>query len=150
MAKKPHVKLNSARQNEKTVKMSFNYGFGEEDEKKIENPNYIPMVDTFRRSIDQLNIDQETRRLERNELLQIPSHIEYIQIWFQDQFDIKNFYNSWLTDFGLLGIKFSLFSFIQIKTNSAHLLLLGLIILSGLQCESLTISCNFCITSSLV
>lgn len=111
MAKKPHIKFNSAKQKEQAVTMSFNYGFGKKDEEEALNePDYRPVVDTFRRSLSRLYTDLTLRRHERNEALQIPAHIDYIQIRFQDQFNITKFYQSWYNDFGLLGVNFSHFN----------------------------------------
>ena len=111
MANKPHIKLNSAVQKEQAVAMSFNYGFGKDDNEEVEEePDYLPMVNTFRGSLYRLNTDLAIRREERNEALQIPTHIDYIQIRFQDQFNITKFYQSWYNDFGLLGVNFSHFN----------------------------------------
>jgi len=89
--------------------MKFNYGGGDDGDKQ-EEPDYLPMVDTFRASLAQLNKDLTIRRQERNEALEIPAHIDYIQIRFQDQFNITKFYQSWYNDFGLLGVNFSHFN----------------------------------------
>jgi len=110
MAKKPHIKLNSTTQIEKSVKMSFNYGSSSHEDNKQEKLDYLPMVDTFRGSLAQLNAELTTRRLERNEALRVPAHIDYIQIRFQDQFNITEFYQIWYNDFGLLGVNFSQFN----------------------------------------
>lgn len=110
MAKKPHIKLNSATQKEQAVKMDFNYGFGDQEERENGEPDYLPMVDSFRGSLARLNVDLTTRRQERNEALKIPVHIDYIQVRFQDQFNITKFYQSWYNDFGLLGVNFSHFN----------------------------------------
>lgn len=106
MAKKPHIRLNSKNQSEQVVKMDFNYGFGDQEEKEKEEPDYVPMAEAFRRSLARLNTDLTTRRQERSETLQIPAHIDYIQIRFQDQFNITKFFQSWYNDFGLLGVNF--------------------------------------------
>lgn len=111
MAKKPHIKLNSENQKEKTVVMSFNYGFGNSDEEETQEViDYLPMVDSFRRSFDRLNTDLIIRRQERNQALEVTSHIDYIQIRFQDQFNITKYNQSWNNDFGLLGVNFSHFN----------------------------------------
>lgn len=111
MAKKPHIKLNSATQKEQATAMSFNYGFGKDDEEAVkEEPDYLPMVDTFRGSLARLNNDLTARRQERDNALQLPAHIDYIRIRFQDQFNITKFYQSWYNDFGLLGVNFSHFN----------------------------------------
>lgn len=112
MANKPHIKLNSTKQKEASVTMSFNYGFrgNNEDDDLPEEPNYDPMVDSFRNSIIRFNADVESRRRERNEALEIPAHIDYLQVLFQDQFNITKFNQSWFNDFGLLGVNFSHFN----------------------------------------
>lgn len=109
MTKKPHIKLNSKIQNEPTLTMKFNYGGGDDGDIE-EEPDYLPMVDSFKRSLARLNVDLIARRQERNETLKIPAHIDYIQIRFQDQFNITKFYQSWYNDFGLLGVNFSHFN----------------------------------------
>lgn len=106
MENKPHLKLNSARQKEKSVSMSFNYGFSGDNDETQEEPNYLPMIENFRGSLDRLNIDLTIRRQERNDALQIPAHIDYIRILFQDQFNMTKYYQSWYNDFGLLGVNF--------------------------------------------
>jgi hypothetical protein len=110
MTKKPHIKLNSATQKEPAIKMDFNYGFGDQEKQEKEEPNYLPMVESFRGSFARLKSDLLTRRQERNEALRIPAHIDHIQIRFQDQFNISKFYQSWYNDYGLLGVNFSHFN----------------------------------------
>ncbi|MEX2595989.1 MAG: S8 family peptidase [Salibacteraceae bacterium] len=110
MAKKPHIKLNSSTQKEQSIKMDFNYGFGGQEDRAEEEPDYLPMVDTFRGSLARLNTDLTNRRQERNEALQIPAHIDYIQIRFQDQFNIKDYYQFYYNEFGLEGVNFSHFN----------------------------------------
>ena len=110
MAKKPHIKLNSGKQKEQAITISFNYGFGGVNDEVQEEPDYQPMTETFRTSLVGLYSDLDNRQQERNEALQIISHIDYIKISFQDQFNISKFYQSWYNDFGLLGVNFSHFN----------------------------------------
>lgn len=111
MAKRPHIKLNTAEQREATEAMKFNYGFGDnEDDEAQDDPDYAPMVDTFRTSLTRFNTDIQRRRAQRNPALQIPAHIDYIYIRFQDQFRIEKYYQVWYNEFGLLGVNFSLFN----------------------------------------
>lgn len=107
---KPHIKLNSRKQSEKTISMKFVYGFDSEQDISTKEPNYSKMTKEFKRSLIQFNKDHDTRINNRNQALSVPFHIDYIQILFQDQFDINKFYQSWFKEFGLLGVNFSLFN----------------------------------------
>ena len=110
MANKPHLKLNTKQQSDKTEVLKFNYGFGKEDDIPQEKPNYFPMATYFRHLLSNLNIDLENRIKERSETIEVPEHIEYIRILFQSQFDISTYYQQWYKEFGLLGINFSKFN----------------------------------------
>lgn len=110
---KPHIKLNSQKQREETVSVKFNYGFGKKEDEEEDTPvepDYRNTLATFRKSLNRFYNDFNTKRKERNDRLQIPSHIDYINILFQDQFNIEKFYQSWYSDFGLLGVNFSQFN----------------------------------------
>lgn len=109
MANRPHVKLNTNEQKETPVKLKFNYGFGEEERKSDEPKNYFPMAQAFRGYINRFNNDYQNRISQRNPSLQVPAHIEYIQILFHSQFVISEFYSQWFNEFGLLGVHFSKF-----------------------------------------
>ena len=110
MPAKPHIKLNLSVQKEPTIGMSFNHGFGSNGEDTQEEPNYQPMVETFRSSLAQLRTDIEMRAEERDEELRIPAHIDYLQILFQGQFNVTDYYQRWYNDFGLQGVHFSQFN----------------------------------------
>lgn len=111
MANKPHVRLNTQIQRDAPVVLRFNYGFGSTDEDESETePNYEGMVRSFRGCMNQFQRDFQTRIEERNMELNIPAHIDYIQILFQGQFVTSQFYNNWYNEFGLQGIHFSKFN----------------------------------------
>lgn len=107
---KPHVKLNTNKQKEPTAKLVFNYGFGDDPREGLKEPDRRPMARNFRGYLRQFIRSYDERVAHRNSLLNIPEHIEYIQILFQSQFVISEFYNQWLNEFGLLGIHFSKFN----------------------------------------
>jgi len=108
---KPHIKLNSEKQSEIPTAMKFVYGFPDkEEDNPLEEPDYSKMVNAFQNSLTGFYTDHGTRIKNRNNELNIHSHIDYIQILFQDQFDIGRFYQSWYREFGLLGVNFSLFN----------------------------------------
>ncbi|HWK07618.1 MAG TPA: S8 family serine peptidase [Puia sp.] len=108
---KPHIKLNTDRQQEPSATLKYNYGFGkEDDEEEEEEKNYVPMAQAFRGYLDRFGVDEQNRVSERNESLAVPLHIEYIQILFQSQFVVSTFYQQWMNEFGLLGVRFSQFN----------------------------------------
>ena len=112
---RPHIKLNTKEQKEQSIPIRFNYGFPVEDKKEVlKAPNYASMVKSFRYSLKRYKTDIQIRINQRNEALKISTHIDYIQILFQDQFTVqtkqKNYYQDWYNDFGLLGVNFSKFN----------------------------------------
>ena len=111
MPLKPHVKLNTSEQRDKTVTLKFNYGFGDDKELDDElDKNYRPMAQDFLNYLTSFKNNYQTRIAQRNPAIQSPVHIEYIQILFQSQFTISDFYNKWYNEFGLLGIHFAKFN----------------------------------------
>ena len=106
---KPHLRLNTNEQKDPSVKLKFNYGFGDEDEEVDQGPkDYRPMARSFQGYLANLRSDYRTRLNERT----LPSleHILYIRITFHSQFIIDRFYQEWLDEFGLLGVHFSKFN----------------------------------------
>ncbi len=110
MPLRPHLKLNTRKQFEQPVILKFNYGFGKEVDNANEEPNYLPMASSFKQYLQNFQNDLLKRSQERNNAIEVPDHIEYIRILFQSQFDLSNYYQSWLKEFGLLGINFSKFN----------------------------------------
>lgn len=106
---KPHVKLNTKEQKDETVKLKFNYGFGDDDDDDDEEPkNYYPMALALRGYLNRFNADLGKRIDQRT--IEVPDHIDYIQVLFHSQFVISEFYTQWFNDFGLLGVNFSKFN----------------------------------------
>lgn len=110
MANRFHVKLNTQRQNEATIALRYNYGFGSDEVEENIDPDYTGMIDTFRQNIVQYNSQLQRRVAERNPDLNVPVHIEYVQIQFQGQFVISDFYNHWFNEYGLQAFHFSKFN----------------------------------------
>ncbi len=110
MANKPHLKLNTKKQTDKSEVLKFNFGFGKEEDIPQEEPNYFPMARDFRRYLLNLNNDLANRIDERSKTIEVPEHIEYIRILFQSQFNLIKYFESWYKEFGLLGINFSKFN----------------------------------------
>lgn len=109
MAKRPHIKLNTSLQNEKPEPLSFNYGgYGQTQDN--DEPDYEPMVERFRTSLQRFSADSQIRRTERNPALKIPAHIDYIQIDFQGHFNLEKYNEIYLREFGLLAVNLSDFN----------------------------------------
>lgn len=109
MAKRPHVKLNTRLQNEKPETLSFNYGYGQKEEEKIE-PDYLPMVESFRTSLQKFSVDRQNRRTERNAALEVPAHVDYIRIDFQGAFSLEGYNQIYHNEFGLEAVDLSDFN----------------------------------------
>jgi hypothetical protein len=108
MTKNPHLKLNIKKQADPVAAHKFNYGGGSEDEE--DDKNYQPMADAFQRSLKGYEIARREREAQRNAELEVPAYIEYIEINFQDQFEIKKFNRAWYDDYGLEYVKFTNFN----------------------------------------
>lgn len=111
MANKKHLRLLSEKQLGEVGKVKFNYGFpieDENDEPKPE-PNYYYMANALRSSVARFESEIITKYQNRNNELQIPASIDYVQLNFIDQFDIDKFYKDYYDKFGLEGTAFSNF-----------------------------------------
>jgi hypothetical protein len=73
----------------------------EDDEK-----NYDPLKEDFIRCRDSFTTDRETRIRGRNLALNIPAHVEFIEIHFFDSFNSGKFENIYRTRFGLAPVVF--------------------------------------------
>ncbi len=110
MANKPHLRLNTLKQVEKTEVLKFNYGFGKVDHPTTNEKNYYPMAKAFRMCLTNFHSDYLNRIKERSRTINVPEHIEYIRVIFQSQFNISTYFQQWYNEFGLLGINFSNFN----------------------------------------
>lgn len=108
MTKNPHLKLNIKKQADPIVSHEFNYGGGNSDEE--EEKNYQPMAAAFQRSLKGYEIARQEREAQRNDELEVPAYIEYIEIHFQDQFEIKKYNKAWYDNYGLEYVKFTNFN----------------------------------------
>jgi hypothetical protein len=108
MAKRPHVKLNTRSQQERPEVLRFNYGpiNSPEDEEK----NYTPMVTSFSNCLRRLRSDRQAREADRNPDLNVPLHIDYIQIHFHGPFDLLVFNQIYYNEFGLEAVSLSEFN----------------------------------------
>jgi len=110
MAIKPHLKLNTKAQIDKSIKLKFNYGFGESDQENKENKdlNFARMARSFREQVTNFRSDFFVRRAERT--LEVPAHINYVLVQFHGQFHIPKYFQEWYNDFGLTAVNYSKFN----------------------------------------
>jgi len=101
----PHVKLNTQTQREQSVALHFNYGYGDDDDDQSPDPDYTLMAQSFGQDLTRLRADVQRRRAERNPALQVPAHIEYVEILFQAQFSLNSFFQQWRNSFGLEAVQ---------------------------------------------
>lgn len=111
MSDKKHLKLLGDKQLREITAVKFNYGFPKEDENEESKPepNYYYMAKGLKESIERFNSDVYVRGQNRDENITVPAFIDYIELHFVDQFDIKKFYKEYYELFGLEGISFSNF-----------------------------------------
>jgi hypothetical protein len=75
-----------------------------------EEKNYDPTKEDLIRCRDSYRADRETRIQRRNLALNVPAHIEYIEIHFFDSFNSGKFENIYRTRFGLAPVLFKEFN----------------------------------------
>lgn len=105
---KPHVKLINPK--EDFVKFSYKTRFVptktvEEEEKP---KDYRRMAERFESSLIRYTNEQNLRV--SNRTIQLPIHIDYIDIRFQNQFDLRSFSKQFLSVFGLDAVKLTEFN----------------------------------------
>src|SRR5688572_4651905 len=88
---------------------NFNYGSrfpgqNEEDEERL--PDYRPLSETYRISLNAFKSNAQRRIQERNLLLNVPGNITSIDIEFFGWFDSKGFENYYRQNFGLSPVSY--------------------------------------------
>lgn len=111
MSNKKHLKLLGDKQLSEITALKFNYGFPKEeetDEPKLE-PNYFFMAKSLRESLDRFESEIIIKEQNRDKDIVIVAKIDYVELHFIDQFDIKKYYKEYYESFGLEGVSFSNF-----------------------------------------
>lgn len=105
--KNPHIKLTNP--NETPISWSYKTRYVPpiEDEDPV-TKDYSRMAFRFEQSINKYFEDKQQRIASRT--LQVPKHIEYIDIRFQGQFDLRTFGKQFLKSFGLDTVKLTEFN----------------------------------------
>ncbi|WP_295667236.1 S8 family serine peptidase [uncultured Mucilaginibacter sp.] len=107
MAKNPHIQLNTSRQFDKPVKLQFNYGrIDNDDDDREQGSDYRRMALRFQNNLDQLLLDQQAKADLWNPDLNVPDHIDHIEIEFHGQFNVSKFFQPWYNEFGLEATNF--------------------------------------------
>jgi len=104
MANKPHLYFKNPQEGVVTYKQPRRYAGITEDDTDIVK-NYTPLKNSFKSSIKRFFADKQKRERKRNQTLQVPAHIDYIEIDFFDYFDTTGFENKYIADFGLSPIR---------------------------------------------
>jgi len=107
MAKHPHIQLNTTRQFDKPVKLQFHYGrIDDDDDDREQGTDFRRMALRFQSNLDQLRSDQRAKAELWNADLNVPDHIDHIQIEFHGQFNVSKFFQPWYNEFGLEATNF--------------------------------------------
>ncbi|MES2732973.1 MAG: S8 family serine peptidase [Bacteroidota bacterium] len=105
--KKPHLLLLNSR--ETPIQWKYkNRMLPPQEEELEEKRDYTQMATRFEASLNRYREEKRSRETART--LQVPAHINYIEIRFQSQFDFSKFGRSYLLDFGLEAVKFTEFN----------------------------------------
>jgi hypothetical protein len=106
MAEKPHLFFKKQSEGVADFKPPTRGG----GKKPIEEKDYTPKRDDFIRSRDTFFGERQQRIENRNQQLEIPAHVEYIQIRFHNSFDSSVFENRYRTNFGLSATSYTDFN----------------------------------------
>ena len=110
MANRNHLKILADRQKEETGIVKFNYGFGDNDKDLDRVPNYYHMARGFRENLNTYISDLELKVAAKDQRIEVPYDIDYIEVVFMGQFDLEKYYTIWFNTFGLEGVSFNNFN----------------------------------------
>lgn len=107
MANKSHLKFISDKQLSEVKEFKYNYGFDPENDDGAQPPkNYLRLAASFKVDLARFDTDLEIKQSAKDNTLDIPYDIDYIQITFQDQFVINEYFKIYYSDFGLEATAF--------------------------------------------
>lgn len=107
MSSKPHLFFKNPREGVVKYKQKVRFV----DSKKNDQPkSYVNMQVVLTNSMRRFLRARDIRHERRKTSLEIPAHIDYIEIYFYAPFDIEEFSNRYKQYFGLVGVKFELFN----------------------------------------
>lgn len=107
MAKKSHLKFLSKEQLSEVKDFRYNYGFdNSKEEEELAPRNYFRLASALRANLQTFEEDVSEKYERRDPKLEIPFDIDYMEITFQDLFEIKKFFPIYYDDYGLEGVAF--------------------------------------------
>ncbi|NEW85222.1 MAG: S8 family serine peptidase [Mariniphaga sp.] len=112
MSPKPHLFFRNPVEGKVRYQQSSRF-MGTPDDPE-EEKNYAPMKEVFRNCRETFFSDQRVRIQNRNPSINIPAHLEYIEIHFFDAFNSGKFENFYRARFGLAPVTFKNFNGIVI------------------------------------
>lgn len=108
MSKKSHLKFLSKEQLSEVKDFKYNYGFdnSREEEEEFIPKSYFRLASSLRANLETFEEDVSEKYERKDSKLKIPIDIDYMEITFQDLFDIKKFFPIYYDDYGLEGVAF--------------------------------------------
>ena len=107
MPPRNHLRLIANRQLEESGRLKYNYGFGDNSTDANPEPNYYYMANGFQTDLNNYRIDLATKIDSKNNTIDVPYDIDYVEIDFKGQFHLEKYYSIWYNIFGLEGVNFS-------------------------------------------
>ena len=104
MPNRNHLRIIADKQLEESGAVRFNYGFGD-----IENdrePDYFFMAQGFRENLNKYRDDLEAKIAVKDQNIEVPYDIDYIEIDFLGQFNIEKFLYNLVQHFWIRRCKF--------------------------------------------
>ncbi|MCD1117567.1 S8 family peptidase [Chryseobacterium turcicum] len=107
MAKRSHLKFISKEQLSEVKDFRYNYGYdGNKEEEDISPKNYFRLATALRANLRTFEHDVSEKYERRDPDITIPADIDYMEITFQDLFEIRKFFSIYYEDYGLEGVAF--------------------------------------------
>jgi subtilisin family serine protease len=102
MANKSHLKFLSEKQLSEIKDFKYNYGFdSNKDDEDVASKNYFRLATSLRADVTRITTDLKEKNDLKDNSLNIPYDIDYIQMEFQGVFAIKDTWEKYYNDFGL-------------------------------------------------
>ncbi|MBM1107187.1 S8 family serine peptidase [Aurantibacter crassamenti] len=107
MPNRNHLRIIAARQLSETGIVKFNYGAPEAKSENRPEPNYFYMAKGFRDNLESYREDLELKIASKDETIDVPYDIDYVEVDFMGQFHLEKYYSIWYNTFGLEGVSFT-------------------------------------------
>lgn len=110
MPNRNHLRIIADRQLEESGQVKFNYGFGDNESRANPEPNYFYVARMFRNDLQSYHEDLETKVATKDNTINVPYDVDYIEVDFMGQFHLERYYSIWYSTFGLEGVNFTNFN----------------------------------------